>query len=288
MPENGTFMPCPECKSRFWVNKESYARMALKKEGKVYCDKCGKELEHIIVCAECGVMCPDYYLVQASKPPRRQIEKRELFSVSFSLKPSKQTYAYTYTAAKESRERSAAPKSVVKGVGLIVLAALLVIGAGYYYQIKKAENQFAKDYMRALYVMKTGTDLGLESCNKVSSNWKASMNAGQNFIPRISSEEETGLNKIKDATDVYMQKLNKPPKKFINAKTKLANLYGVYSRVLALAVAPSGSFSGFSDSASKSQNDFNAAVQELKGSLPPELSAELKIAKAKYKGLKDI
>src|ERR1035441_3358055 len=70
IPENGTFTPCPECKGRFWTNKESYARMALKKEGSTYCDKCGKELGHQIVCAGCGVMYPDYYLVQASKPPQ--------------------------------------------------------------------------------------------------------------------------------------------------------------------------------------------------------------------------
>jgi hypothetical protein len=85
-----------------------------------------------------------------------------------------------------------------------------------------------------------------------------------------------------------MQKLNEPPKKFINAKEKLTNLYGVYSKVQSLAIAPSGSLSSYSDSASRSQAEFNTAVQELKRSLPPELTAELKIAKTKYRGLKDI
>lgn len=91
IPENGTFKPCPECNSRFWINKESYARMALKKDGNIYCDKCGKELDHLIVCAECGVMYPDYYVVQASKPPRRQVEKADLFSFSFTLRQKKIT-----------------------------------------------------------------------------------------------------------------------------------------------------------------------------------------------------
>ena len=114
------------------------------------------------------------------------------------------------------------------------------------------------------------------------------MDAGQNFAPHISAEDESRLNTVKDVTDVLMQKLNEPPKKFINSKEKLANLYGIYAKAHALAVAPSGSLPGFTGSASKSQSDFNVAVQELKGSLPPKLSAELQIAKTRYKGLKDI
>src|ERR1700687_2341971 len=101
LPEDGAHTPCPECKGRFWISRESYARRALKKEGKLYCDKCGNELGHSIVCAACGVMYPDYCLVQTAKPPRRQVEKAD-FSLSFSLKPARQNYSYTsYSDSKK-------------------------------------------------------------------------------------------------------------------------------------------------------------------------------------------
>jgi uncharacterized protein YbaR (Trm112 family) len=286
IPENGAFTPCPECKGRFWVNRESYARIALKKEGKTYCDKCGKELDHVIVCRACGVMCPDYYLVQASRPPRRQVEKPDLFSMSFTLKPATQTYAYTYTGAKKPAER--APKGNLKRVGLLVLVALLVVGGGYLYHINKAEQEYAKNFMRVLFTIKSGTDFSLDTCAKISADWKSGMDTGQKYAPHISPEAETRLNKVKDTTDSFMQKLNKPPKKFVNARAKLADLYGAYTKVYALALAPPGSFSGFTDSANRSEAEFKTAVKELKASLPPELSAELKIAKTKYKALKDI
>lgn len=288
IPESGNFTPCPECKSRFWINKESYARMALNKEGKTYCDKCGKELDRIIVCAACGVMYPDYYLVQASKPPRRQVEKPDLFSMSFTLKPAAtQTYVYTgYTGGEKS---VAGPlKTLFVRVGVLALVVLLAVGIGFFFHSRKEDQLYAKNYMRALYTMKVGTDLSLSTCAKLSTEWKTNMDAGQKYAPHINEEDETRLNSIKDTTDKFMQTLNEPPKKFIDSKEKLARLYGVYTNAHSLAVAPSGSLSGFTDSASKSQNDFNVALQELKGSLPPELSAELKIAKAKYKGLKDI
>jgi hypothetical protein len=262
--------------------------MALNKEGKIYCDQCGKELDHIIVCSACGVMYPDYYLVQASKPPLRQVEKPDLFSLSFTLKPATPTYsyAYTYTAAKKSSVRT--PNVLLKRAGLLALVALLAVGIGYFYHINQVEKLFAKNYMRALYTIKTGTDLSLNTCAKISAEWKTKMDAGQSFIPRISEEDVSRLNTVKTATDSFMQKLNETPKKYIDSKEKLANLYGVYTKAYALAVAPSGSLSGFTDTTTKSQSDFNVAVKQLKGSLPPKLSEELQIAKVKYKGLKDL
>jgi hypothetical protein len=259
--------------------------MALKKEGKTYCDKCGGELDHTIVCSACGVMYPDYYLVQTSKPPRRRVEKPDLFSGSFTLKPAaKQTYIYT--GAK--RSVAGPSKALLVRLGLVALVALLVVGIGFFFHIKKAEQLYAKNYMRALYTMKVGTDLSLSTCAKLSAEWKTNMAAGQKYAPHISEEEESRLNGVKDTTDRFMQTLNDPPKKFIDSKKKLSNLYGVYTKAHALAAAPSDSLSGFIDSVSKSQNDFNEALQQLKGSLPPQLSEEFKIAKAKYKGLKDI
>ena len=287
IPETGTFTSCPECKGRFWINKESFSRMALKKEGKTYCDQCGKELDHVIVCRACGIMYPDYYLVQASKPPRRQVEKPDLFSLSFAHKQATPTsYAYTYTGAKQSSERI--PKVLLKRAGLLVIVALLVVGAGYFYKIKKSEQEYAKNFMRALFIIKSGTDLSLNTCAKISADWKSGMDAGQSSAPHISPETETSLITVKDATDKYLQKLVKPPQKYVKAQAKLADLYGAYIKVHALALAPSGSLPGFTDSANRSEAEFNTAVKELKTSLPPELSAELKIAKTKYKSLKDI
>ena len=288
IPESGTFTPCPECKGRFWTNKESYARMALKKEGKTYCDKCGRELDQLIVCAGCGVMYPDFLLVQASKPPRRQVEKPDLFSMSFTLKPATPTYSYAYTHTGAQKSSVRTPNVLLKRAGLLALVALLAVGAGYFYQIRKSEQQYAKNYMRALYTIKSGTDLSLRTCAKLSAEWKKSMDTGQINAPHISTEDETSLNSVKETTDRFMQTLDKPPKKFVDSKEKLANLYGVYAKAHTLALAPSGSLPSYTSSAAKSQSEFDIAAKELKGSLPSELSAEFKIAKVKYKGLKDI
>lgn len=287
IPENGNFTPCPECKGRFWINKESYARMALKKEGNTYCDKCGKELDHKIVCTGCGVMYPDYYLVQSSKPPRRQVEKADLFSVSFTLKPAaKQTYVYT--GAKRSGPASQkSPKRLLIGTSILALVALLAVGIFYFYHIRESEQQYTTNYMWALYTMKSGTDLSLDVCAQISANWKSAVDAGQNFTPHVSEADETRLNRVKEAVDRFMLKTNEPPKKYLKTKEKLANLYGVYTRAHTLAISPSGSLSSYNMLAAKSQSDFKLASQDLKASLPVELSQELQKAISKNKNFKD-
>jgi predicted Zn finger-like uncharacterized protein len=287
IPENGTFTPCPECKSRFWTNKESYARRALTKEGKIYCDQCGKDLEHALVCTACGVMYPDYYLVQSSKPPRRQIEKPNLFSLSFSLKPAKPTYTYTttYTSTKGSQ---VGPSISFQKIASLVVLILMVVGIGYFYHMKKTEQQFSKNYIRALYAIMSGTDISLNTCAKISADWKAKNDAGQNFTPRIKEEDETRLNRVKEASDNIMKTLNEPPIKLVNSKEKLDVLYKQFNKAHSLALAPSGSLSNFTIATVKVQNDFNTELKDLKTSLPDNLAEELNKAKIKYKILQNI
>jgi uncharacterized protein YbaR (Trm112 family) len=287
IPENGSFTPCPECKRRFWISKESYARRALTKEGKIYCDQCGKDLEHVIVCTACGVMFPDYYLVQSAKPPRREVEKPDLFSLSFTLKPAKQTYTYTptYTSAKGSQVGPAIPFKKIAG---LVVMILLAVGIGYFYQIQKKEQQYAKNYIRALFVIKSGTDISFNTCAKISADWKAKNDAGQNFVPRIKAEDEERLNRVKNASDNIMILLNEPPKKLVNSKEKLVTLYHDFNKAHALALAPAGSYSNFTIATAKLQNNINAEIRDLKSSLPDNLAKELDKAKIKYKNLRDI
>jgi len=284
VPENGTAAPCPECNSRFWVHKESFACRALKKEGKLYCAQCSNELNHQIVCPSCGVLFPDYCVVQTSKPVKRQLKKaRSTFS--FSMLPTQQKRPQISPSGKSS---SKSRKSLVTIISLLMLVVVLsaVIVAGY--NKRKVEQDFTRYYVLAIYGIKTGADLDLKQCAKFSNDWGTTMKAGQNVQPRISPEDESRLSKVKVEVDKYMQRLDKPPKKFITANAKIAKLYGIYTQLNSLTLAPPNSLGGFTDSVTKTGNDFQQAVQEFKTALPTELSAEIDKAKARYRGLRDL
>jgi hypothetical protein len=162
-----------------------------------------------------------------------------------------------------------------------------VTAGAFAYHAKSLEKKYAANFALALYGIKVGTDESLKSCSKISADWKAKMDAGQNFTPRIGAEDATELNTIKSETDKRMQSMNEPPKKFSAANEKLTKLYGIYSKLHSLALAPSGSLATFTDSTGKSETDFKLAAQGLKENLPAELSAEVEKAKARHTALRD-
>ncbi len=284
--EEGSYTPCPECKGRFWIGKESFARRALKKEGKIYCDACGKELDCLTVCTACGVVFPDYCLLQASKPAHRQLAKAEI-SWSFTAKPAKQTKQTYAIPQKSTSVTPLSRKFLVRAVCLLVFAAVAAVGVTVYNQ-KKAERQYAANYMLALYGIKYGVDLSLSQCARLSAVWKAKTDAGQRFVPHLTPQEESGSDRIKTRLELIMPKLDKAPQKFSKAKEQIDKLYGMQTRLNALAATPPGSLPGFTDSANKLGNDFKSAAQELKAGLPKELSEEFVKASIKYKELRDL
>jgi hypothetical protein len=261
------------------MNQDSAARRALKKEGNIYCAKCGNELDHLIVCRGCGFKFPDYFLVQVSKPVRRKAGKSDR-SMSFALRPMSQTYAIPSKSVSISR------KPLVMVTGLLVVTALATAGTLVYHKMS-LEKQYRENFILVLSGAKAGAELSLADCAKVSAEWKTSMDAGQNFIPSISPTDRARLTKVKDRAEKNMQKLSDPPEKFIAANEKLVKLFGVYSNLQAVTLAPSGSLASFTETVRKSENDLKLATQALKDNLPAELSEEIKQEKSKYIELRD-
>lgn len=277
--ENGTYTPCPECKSRIWINQESTVMRAQKKEGKIYCAKCGNELDHLIVCRGCGFKFPDYFLVQVSKPVRRKAGKSDR-SMHFALQPVSQTYA------TPTKSASAVRKPLVAVVGLLIVAALVTAGTAVYHKMS-LEKQYRQYFILVLSGAKAGTDIGLADCARISAEWKAKMDAGQNYVPSVSPQVALRLRKIKDRAEQNRQKLNNPPEKYTAANEKLANLYGVYANIYASALTPSGSFASFTDSARKAEENFKMASQALKDNLTPDLAEDINAAKTRDREMRD-
>jgi len=286
--EEGASSTCTECKARFLVYKEPFAGRALRKTGEVSCSHCGEELGPYLHCPACGVLYPDYYVAQSGL--KRAPKKRELVSLkesfSFDLGTKKvDTASPEQTYAVEQRPGNKSSNLVAIVVSGIMVIALLAAGVTIYNN-KKMERQYAASYVIALYGIKSGSDLNLTKCAKISAEWKSKLDSGQSFTPRISAGDEADLTTVKNEIDGAMQKLRKTPKKFAAANDKLINLHGVYAKSLAATLAPSGTPTSFTDSVSKVENEFNLAVKDLKANLPEELKDEVRRVLPRYNGLK--
>jgi hypothetical protein len=283
IPENGTDRICETCKSRLWIYRESFGGRALKKRGEIFCVNCGGELDRTIACPSCGNLYPEYAFVQATKAaPKRTVHVRSTYYIR--RRPARKPRSKTIVAAKKPIQKL----SIVNkySVSVLVLIILVVAGTTVYTKLA-AEKEFSVNYVRALYGIKHGTDLSLKHFEKKSSTPDNSTSALRDTSFSLSSEEQSKLNTIRTQVDNLMKKTEKPPQKFVAAREKLNNLYGVYTNICTFALQPTGSAEESADSADKLRTEFRKSSQELKSTLPKQLSVELENARARYRSLRD-
>jgi hypothetical protein len=293
--EDTTANSCPACKARYVLTRESFARRASRKAGEINCAECGGQLDHSQYCPSCKALYPDYYAAEFPDAARKRArQNRNLFAglrnFSFEWRSSSSSsldYKPVMLDSEAWQEPTGLKKrTIVTGVSAVVIIALIAIGTTFYFHVK-AKKQYAASYVMALYGIKMGTDLSLKACGKISSDWTAKISTGQNSPPFISVDDENQLNKVKTQTDKYLQKLNDTPSAFVESNERLLKLNGVFLKLHTAALKPTGTITTFLEMTKKVENEFNVAAADLKKNLPTELSEELDIAKAKYRGLKE-
>jgi hypothetical protein len=286
---------CPACKARYELTRESFARRASRKTGEINCAQCGGELDHYQYCPSCKALYPDYYVAElpgAAKKRARQ--NRDLFGglINFSFEwRSNSALSADYKPVLMDSEAWQEPsgwkkKNIVTGVSVVVLIALIALGVTFYSHVK-AKKEYAATYVMALYGIKMGTDLSLNACGRISADWAIKSSSGQNVPPSITVDDENQLKKVITQTNRYLQKLNDPPSVFTESNEKLLKLNELFTKLHTAALKPTGTLTNFVDLTQKTENNFKMASADLKNNLPTELSEELKIAKAKYRGMKD-
>ena len=289
IPESGTATKCAECKTRFLIIRESIARRAYRRPAEAHCTQCGNELGEQLHCPSCGLLYPDYFVAETSEAVRKRARKsRGAFSgirnISFewgSRSGTKPSYTPKVKVSTAAKSQAKGTRNLIKPIVGLLLAIALIAGGVSYYKQHKSKSQYAENYVMALYALKTGTELNVKTCARLSADLKAGRSA------RITPEDELKMNKVKAEIDAIMIKLNEPPGDYVSAKEKLGKLYSIYKNVHSLAIAPSGSLAGLTDSASKAEIEFKQSSQDLKSSLGEDLTEALNKGKAKYKGLRD-
>lgn len=270
---------CSDCREKYWFRRENFNRRAYRKQGRLYCIDCGEELGNDVLCRHCGRMCPDYCVVQI---PRFVSHKQQKGGPAFSLNRKSRPSVRAVPAPKATGR-----KANITRLTYAVLAGLVLVlvgGLGKLYLDSNTHQAYAKNFVVALYGVKSGTDLSLDLIDSLAGEWQKNLGAG-GIAPRASQKDLDKLGKVKQRISQAMTGLEDCPEKFVTARQKLVRLHGIYEQIYALNVSKANSLDELNASEARLKTAFFKAADDLKRVMPEELSTELKSSVARYNNL---
>ncbi|HOP39501.1 MAG TPA: hypothetical protein PLI53_00505 [Geobacteraceae bacterium] len=281
--EKGKETTCTDCTNRFWVYRESFAARANKTQGRIYCAHCGSALGSSIVCSSCGALYPDIIVSQSTKPVRRrQARTPRRFSISWPASRRSQARKPKIAIPKKSTGTTSRIRKYLIGASSLVV--LLAVGTALYLHHQEKEL-YSKNYMRALYGIKSGIDTSFGAFNRIVQASRKIGASGREAALRFTTSEKERSQKIKFEVDRLIAVTKNPPKKYATSNEKLVSLYTIYSNAYELSNNPSDSVETLYKKSQKLERDFTDGMRELEASLPKELSLELEKARKKYRAL---
>jgi len=286
IPAEGAFLKCPECGAGFSLQRESFARRALRKGRMISCAECGSQLGPEIYCPDCHAIYPDYHVTETSSAARKKLDK-----LLASLRGSG-TKKGAHVSIRLEEKRGAAPSAAARGgrgpgkplalaITVIVLLALIGGGGFYYYQ-DKTENEYAGKYVRAIYGIKTAGDHTVELSTKLVNDWRTTQTPTP---PPLTSKDLRFLAGSKSELEILLKRIEEPPKKFASSKEAIKKYHESYLKLNTLLSTPPASLDSFAASAKKLENDFGKSGKELKAGLPPKIADRFNKSLDQYKNL---
>lgn len=246
----------------------------------VYCPACGKGQSFSHQCEFCGCSFACFVIMET---PGMTPEKQKSGVTALPTSPAQGRFSwfpvpiFTYLSNFGIISRRAHMAAV--GTALVILVAL-VGGAAYYRS--HAQKQYAKNYVLAVYGIKSGMSMVRRVCEGQYSAGKeggmpvASPSAG------IDSQASSDLGTVKAEVDRIMTHIGTPPAAFAPADQILRKLYLLYGNTNSLIVSSKGPVSQCRAHVRTADEDFLREIENLKAHLPAQLSEEFRNAGKKY------
>lgn len=288
LPAEGAFVKCQECGAGFNLQRETFARRALRKGAQVSCAECGSQLGPDIYCPGCHAIYPDYHVSETSSAATRKLAK-----LVASLKGSGKKKAAHVTIRNEERSSggSAAGKRVrLPGkplqVALILIVLLaLVGGGGFYYYQDRTEKEYAEKYVRTLNGIKKAGDHAVKLSTKLVNDWRANQTPTP---PPLTPQEVKSLASGRSDLEILMKRIDEPPKNFVPSREAIKKYHESYLKLNSLLSTAPTSLDSFAASSKKVEDNFRKSGRELKTGLPPKIADRLNKSLEHYKNLKDL
>ncbi|NVN98401.1 MAG: hypothetical protein HXX17_03685 [Geobacteraceae bacterium] len=288
LPEEGSFNKCPECNSGYVVKKVSFASRALHKDAEITCVECGNNPGTSVYCHECHAIYPDFYITESSSAAKKQFNKFIGSFSRFNKLSAKHTsttqytdYGIKSTAGTKGLKLPSQPAQIAAILAIIIL----VIGAGGYFLYQdRIETKYAERYVRALFGIKSATDLDMKICNRILTEWQSTMAPNP---PKATRSESASMASASKDVSSMVKDIGEPPTKFAASNEHINKIFAAYTKIHTFAANPSGSITSYTATVKQLDDEFKNSARLLKAGLPEKISDKLIESKKKYKPLQD-
>jgi hypothetical protein len=212
------------------------------------------------------------------------MEGRKLPKIDFGLG---RDVSVAPAAKKFGAKSRKGPQPLVLAGALLVLVAVVSFGIMFYLK-NKEEGEYSSNFVKATYAIQTLAVRSLKASDTVSAEWKAKLDTGQSFVPRIEADDERSINIVNTEVGLLLNKMSKPPERFKQCNSKIEALNAASIRLQSFALVPSGSLQNFVDSRNKLEGEYSLAVKKFKAGMPPEMMDDLRTASKRLKALKAV
>jgi len=170
-----------------------------------------------------------------------------------------------------------------RAITICVMFLLLIsLAAGIVQYRSNMQKQYSQNYVLALYVMKSGMNLGEMVCNGTYNDWRG---VEPSTVPKddgIGPQALADLESVRVETDRIMGKLSSPSEEYSKAALILQKLYALYEKTNSMVSDSPGSLSRYKAEIDAAREEFSREIENLKANVPSPLAEELRTAGKKY------
>lgn len=243
-------------------------------DGVRYCIHCGEELGEEPYCLDCRTLYPDYCVIQSNRLKRRSVDGG-LFSFDIAFNSPKKNAGFYLAGAsdakKSDRDGGKSSRWMFAAIAVAVVVAVVAVGV-VLYKRNKLEDAYVKNYVVALYGIKSGLDQSIKKADILASGI------------RLSDKDMMELQQVKREIDAVRSNLEATPERFSTTVGNIDRLYGHYTKALTLVSTASPDPAVLASAQQLSETFEKQAKGQMDG-LPPEIKTKISDSVSKFKNL---
>ncbi|MBW4057124.1 MAG: hypothetical protein HIU83_17385 [Proteobacteria bacterium] len=239
----------------------------------MFCPVCRKVQPFSDRCAFCQCEFPCFVIITTTTNSRNKRQASRSTSLGKGLNAP--LHALFKRVSKVSLRNRA-----IAAILMFLLLTSLVVGIVRYKGYVR--SQYAHNYVQALYIIKSGMNMGEMVCDGTFNAWRGIESSSTPEVSHVGPEARDDLQFVHAEINKIMGGLDPPSAEYTQADRILRNIYSLYEKTNSMVLNSPDAVSMHTTEIVAAKAEFSREINSLKANLPAPLADELKKASQKY------